>query len=208
MCNKKADHVVYFKPYLDPQGIKRIWTATIWEKSTGNIARACAILSLDDEPNDSVGRQMAYNKAGRCLAGRKVHFISTEKAWESIQALTALELKRFDTEFLCTIGNDVMGAYIDEGLEQDEYAYFKKHGYTYPIYHVGDAAEAVAGAPLEPISQETPATFDNRFVHIGKLYTIYDDCTDDRERKSVLALIKETLHVLKNSLPEENVDAS
>ena len=133
MCYKKANHVLFFRPYKDTHDISRVITCTVWDKETNEVARGCAILSLDDEPNDEFGRQLAYNKAARCLAGRAVSSIMLERAWEAIQALKPLELRDFMNNFgmLSWWGTPTPSAYTDayHDLTREELTYFRRKGY-------------------------------------------------------------------------------
>ena len=135
MCHKKKEHVLYFKPYKDTHGINRVTTCTVWDTETGDIARGIAILSLDDEPDDELGRQLAYNKAARCLAGRSVAPITLYKAWEAIQALDPLEMRDLVNNYGMSSwkGQITPWAYVDEAhdLCDDEYSYFVRKGYIY-----------------------------------------------------------------------------
>lgn len=134
MCRKKKEHVLYFKPYKDTHGINRVITCTVWDTETGDIARGIAILSLDDEPDDELGRQLAYNKAARCLAGRSVAPITLYKAWEAIQALDPLEMRDLVNNYGMSSwkGQITPWAYIDgaQDLCDDEYNYFARKGYV------------------------------------------------------------------------------
>jgi len=99
MCYKQPNHIVFFKPYRDTHGIERVFTCTIWDKTTNDLAKGCAILSLDDTFNREVGKQLSYNKAARALNGRDVHPIVTHKAWEAIQALDPTEMRDFFKDY-------------------------------------------------------------------------------------------------------------
>jgi hypothetical protein len=95
MCYRKANHVLYFRPFKDTHGDNRAWLCTVGEKDTYRFARGVSICSLDDTPDDKEGRQLAYNRAARILAGRTIDAIMNEKAWEAVAVLAPMELARF-----------------------------------------------------------------------------------------------------------------
>lgn len=138
MCYKQSNHVVFFKPYRDTHGIERVFTCTIWDTNTNQLAKGCTILSLDDEFNREIGKQLSYNKAARALSDRYVHPIVTHKAWEAIQALDPSEMRDFFKEY-GSIVFEVDGglpsgficAYGD--LTPTDMLFFSKRGYKTPM---------------------------------------------------------------------------
>jgi len=136
MCYKQDHHVVFFTPYRDTHGIERVFTCTIWDKSTGKLAKGCTVLSLDDEFNREIGKQLSYNKAARALSGRDVHPIVTHKAWESIQALDPSEMRDFFRNYVSWTGNDgsVLGGFEcdHDDLTDTEILFFTKRDYVRP----------------------------------------------------------------------------
>lgn len=137
MCYRQKGHVTFFRPYKDTHDINRVYVCTIWDKETDEIARGVAILSLDDTPNDEIGRQLAYNKAARILSGRYVHPVTITKAWEAIQALKPLELRDFISNFSMFdgVGDCFAAAYVPvtRELTDEEYEFFTtKKKYIFP----------------------------------------------------------------------------
>jgi len=137
MCYKQPNHVTFFRPYRDTHGIERVFTCTIWDTNTNKLAKGCTILSLDDEFNREIGKQLSYNKASRALNNRYTHPIVTHKAWEAIQALDPSEMRDFFREYGSRWVEDdgsLLSGFIcaSDDLTPTDMIFFTKRGYRIP----------------------------------------------------------------------------
>ena len=104
---KQGNHRIHFTPFLDRDGVKRVWVCTIYDEQSTLFYRGISILSPNDTCNENMGRQIAYNYAARLAARRSINTIVTELAWKSITMLDPLELARLTEMYFIQNSNNL-----------------------------------------------------------------------------------------------------